>query len=215
MGTVFARNEVSPGSALVTGVTLFARRLSWYLRALGRNPLIRASDRLEAFAVLGVLATALFALPVAAQAGGQVYDAGVRTAEEQAQTRHSVKAVALEGSTSLPADFDNPAYVPAQWHEGSRLRTEQVIAPTEVTAGQPLTIWLDEAGKVVAAPQTAEDAELSAVAAAGTLWVVIVACSTLLALVIRRRLDRSRDRAWERELHLMAHNDDGWANRHI
>jgi hypothetical protein len=31
--------------------------------------------------------------------------------------------------------------------------------------------------------------------------------------MIRRGLDRARDRAWEREIRLFAHNDDGWANR--
>jgi hypothetical protein len=36
----------------------------------------------------------------------------------------------------------------------------------------------------------------------------------MVAFGMVRGLDRSRDRAWDRELHLMAHNDDGWANRH-
>ncbi|MET0700787.1 MAG: hypothetical protein ABWY93_14090 [Mycobacterium sp.] len=173
------------------------------------------SDRLEALAALAVLVTALFALPVATQAGSQIYDSGVRMADEQAQTRHPVQAVALEGSTSMPADFDNPVYIPAQWRQGNQLHTERVIAPMGVKVGQPMTIWLDDSGKVVAEPQTAQDAELSAVAAACSVWAVIVICSLLLALLIRKRLDMSRDRAWERELHLMAHNDDGWANRHI
>jgi hypothetical protein len=196
------------------GITSFARWFGWHLRVLGSNPLVRASDRLEALAVLAVFGTALIALPVAAQAGTLVYDAGARTATEQAHSRHSVQAVAVEGSSSMPADFDNPAYVRAQWREGTKLRTEQVVTPATVTAGQPLTIWLDNAGKVVAAPLTIEDAELSAAAAAATVWAVIVICSALVAFGIRRRLDHSRDRAWERELQLLAHNDDGWANRH-
>lgn len=196
-------------------VTSFARRFRWHLHALGFNPLIRASDRLEALAVLAVLVTALFAVPAAAHAGTLIYDAGVRTANEQAHSRHSVEAVAVEGSLSMPADFDGPAYVRAQWRAGTQLRTEPVITPATVKAGEPLTIWLDDTGKVVAAPLTADDARLSAVSAAGTVWIVIVVCSALAAFVIRRGLDRSRDRAWERELHLLAYNDDGWANRHI
>ena len=56
---------------------------------------------------------------------------------------------------------------------------------------------------------------MSAAGAAGILWGTIVTCSAFAALVVRRTLDRSRDRAWERELHLLAYNDDGWANRHI
>jgi hypothetical protein len=200
---------------MVMGVTLFARRFCWHLRALGRNPLVRASDRLEALAALAVVCTALLAVPVAAHARSQIYDEGARAADEQAHTRHSVSAVALDSRTSMPVDFDNPAHVRAQWHEGTRLRTERIVAPAIVKAGQPLTIWLDDTGKVTVAPLTTEDARFSAVAGSSIVWVAMVACSALLALVVRRRLDRSRDRAWERELRLMAHNDDGWANRHI
>ncbi len=195
-------------------VTSFAQHFRRQLRALGFNPLIRASDRLEVLAVLSVLATAIFALPFAADAGTMLYDAGVRTADEQAHSRHSVEAVAVEDSATLPAEFNDPSYVRAQWAEGTQLRSERVLTPTTVRAGEPLEIWLDNAGEVVAAPQTAADAELNAVVAAGTIWVALVACSALVAFVIRASLDRSRDRAWEHELHLLAHNDDGWANRH-
>jgi hypothetical protein len=165
--------------------------------------------------VLAVLATALFAVPPAAQAGTLMYDVGARTAMEQAQSRHSVDAIVVEGSAGLPVDFDNPSYVRAQWHEGAQVRTEQVITPTTVKAGEPVKIWLDSTGKVVAAPQTTYDAKLSAIVAAATVWVAIVACGALMAFFVRRALDRSRDRGWDRELHLLAHNDDGWANRHI
>ena len=37
--------------------------------------------------------------------------------------------------------------------------------------------------------------------------------SGAVSSLIRRGLDRSRYRSWERELHLLAYNDDGWANR--
>ena len=81
--------------------------------------------------------------------------------------------------------------------------------------GDPIELGLNDSGAVVAAPLTVEDAKVSAAGAAVILWVTIVACSAFPALVVRRTLDRSRDRAWERELHLLAYNDDGWANRHI
>src|SRR6478672_6724849 len=102
------------------GVTSFAQHLWWQLRAWGFNPLIRASDRLEALAVLSVLATAIFALPVAAQAGTMFYDAGVRTVDEQVHSRHSVEAVAVEDSATVPAEFDDPSY--SARHRRSRSR---------------------------------------------------------------------------------------------
>jgi hypothetical protein len=210
---VFARNSESTGRSGVTGVTLFAARCGWYVRAFGFNPLIRLTDRLEAFAVLAVLVSALFALPAAAMAGTMIYESGVRTATEQTQTRHSVDALVVDGA-GLPTDFETPAYVSAQWTEGTQTHTDRVASPATVRAGDHMTVWLDPAGTVVAAPRTAADAKIGAVAAAVAVWITVVACSAVLAFVVRVGLDRSRERAWERELHLLAHNDDGWANRH-
>jgi len=194
---------------------VFARRFAWYLRALGSNPLVRVSDRLEALVVLVVFATALIAVPVAATAGDLVRQTGLRNAEVQASTRHPVDAVVVVGSTAPPTEFDGPASVRAQWHEGTNLRTENVISPETVHAGDPMKLWLDEQGKVVPAPISANDADLAAISAAALVWAAIVSGAVLTALTVRLTLDRSRDREWERELHLMAHNDDGWANRHI
>jgi len=219
MGLVFARNGEFPVRSIVTGVTSFAGRFRWHVHALGFNPLIRITDRLEALAVLAALVTALLAIPAAAQAGTLVYESAVHTADEQAHSRHAVQALVVEGSRRMPADpegpaSDGPASVRAQWHEGSQVRTEQITSPSMAKTGESLTIWLDDTGKVVAAPLTADDAKLTAAITAGTVWIAIVVCGALAAFLIRRGLDKSRDRAWERELHLLAHNDDGWANRH-
>lgn len=189
-----------------------AGRLRWYLRALGFHPLVRAVDRLEALAVLCVLVAALFAIPVAVSAGTVVHDAAVRTAEQQAETRHSVQAVVVAG-VGAPTELDTPAYVRAQWHEGPQIRTESVLGPATVRPGDHMTVWLDESGKVVSAPLRVEDATVTATAAAMSFWISIVMCCALVAYLIRRGLDRSRHRAWDRELLLLAHNDDGWANR--
>jgi hypothetical protein len=214
MGVVFARNERTTSQTVVMAITQFAPRSRWFLRALGRNPLVRLSDRLEVLAALAVVAAALLAVPIAAMVKSEVYSATTRTAGEQAQSRHAVEALALE-STALLADYDNPGYVRVQWHDGGQLRDEKVTAPAPVKAGEALKIWVDDAGKVVAPPLTVEDAETGGVGAAVTVWVAIVVCGAVVAWVIRRGLDRARDRAWERELRLLAHNDDGWANRHL
>lgn len=198
---------------MVTAVTSFARRLRWLLRALGRNPLVRVSDRLEALAVLGVLTLAIVVAPFAAQVGDLTFEASMRTVNEQARDRHAVQAVVVVDSTGMPADFENSALVSAQWHEGSHVRTEQVVGPASIEAGAPLTIWLNDEGNVVAAPLTAFDAKVNSVGLAWTVWITAVAGGALAAFLLRRVLDRSRARSWERELQLMAHNDDGWANR--
>ena len=113
----------------------------------------------------------------------------------------------------VPTDLDTPTYVRAQWHEGTLTRTEAVVAPATVKPGDHMTVWLDQSAKVVAAPLKAGDAALTATVAAVAFWISIVMCCALMAYLVRRGLDRSRDRAWGRDLQLFAHNDDGWANR--
>ncbi len=55
----------------------------WVFRGLARNPLARMTDRVEAIAVLTVLATALLVVPTAAQSGADVYAAQVRAIAER------------------------------------------------------------------------------------------------------------------------------------
>ena len=114
----------------------------------------------------------------------------------------------------MPADLNNPAFVRVEWQDGTQVRTAEVVSPETVTAGAAVTIWLDNNGKVVSAPLTETDAKVSAVGVAWTVWITCMVFGVLAALLVRRGLDRLRLRAWERELVLLAHNDDGWANRH-
>ena len=195
-------------------VTSFAMRCRWHMRALGRNPLVRTSDRLEAFSVLAVLLMALLVIPVAAAAGRVTYESSMNTVREQTSSRHSVEAVALDGSTTMPVDFNGPAPLRVQWRDGSHTRTQDIFTAATVRKGAEVTVWLDDAGKVVAEPLQADDATLSAAVAELSVWVSLVAFGAFCAYVVRRSLDGYRARAWEREIQLMAHNDDGWANRH-
>ncbi|MGE2836020.1 Rv1733c family protein [Mycobacterium sp. SMC-4] len=197
----------------VMAVTRFALLFRWFLRVLGGSPLGRVSDRLEALSAVVVTVLVLFAVPLAALVKTEVYSAGARTADEQAQTRHAVEAQALESTAAL-ADFDNPGYVRVRWQGGGQFHEDTVIAPAPVEAGDAVRIWVDDAGKVVPAPVTVTDAEMAAVGAAVAVWLAVVGSCALATWVVRRGLDRARDHAWERELRLHVHNDDGRANRH-
>jgi hypothetical protein len=190
------------------------KQCRWYLRALGRHPLVRSTDRAEALSVLAVVVLALIAIPMATMLYDQTYVDRMNTVAEQAQTRHSVQATVVHGSTGLPTDFDTPAYVTAQWKEGSEVRSEQIVSPATVATGESLTVWLDDDGTVTGAPLQPVDAELSALGIAVVAWGLGVLFLIFGATAIRRILDRLRDRAWERELRLLTYNDDGWANRH-
>jgi hypothetical protein len=206
-------NRKTTARDALMGVRSFAQRSGWQLRALGRNPIIRVSDRLEAVAFLTVLMVSLLAIPFAARVEDQTYRSHLYIAAEQAHSRHSIEAVVLQGSLGMPTDFDTPPSVLVQWHEGARLRTEEVTSPGTVETGAPLTIWIDETGRVVAPPLTPNDIKISAISVGWTVWILIVVFTGLGALGVRLWLDRFRAHAWESALRVLAHNDDGWANR--
>lgn len=193
----------------------FVSRCRWFVRALGRNPLLRPSDRMEALAVVMVFVVALLAIPFASQAGDNTYDARMRIIDEQLRTRHSVEAVAVGNSgAAAPGRYNRPGPVRAEWREGTEVRSEMITSPVAVRKGDPLTVWVDTTGAVVPAPETPQVASSIAAGRTWTVWLGSVGLTILLACAARWALDRARARSWERELLLLTHNDDGWANRH-
>src|SRR5690349_12090091 len=187
----------------------------WVLRGLARNPLARVTDRVEAIAILVVLATALLVVPIAAQSGSDVYEAQMRAITEQTRSQHQVDAEVIRGTVQGAQRYSTGLPVLVQWREGSQTRTGRTTFPTPTATGQRVVIWLDKQGTIVDAPEREADAELSAFVRSAGVWLGSVALSVLIAYLVRRMLDRVRAKAWERELQLLAHNDDGWANRRI
>jgi len=189
-------------------------RCRWLVRALSRNPLVRASDRAEALVSLMVVVVAALAIPFASSAGDDAYDARMRIIDEQLRTRHSVEAVVVGVTNATVGRYSRPGPVRAQWREGTQVRSAMVSSATVVNPGAAVSVWLDDAGNVVSPPDTPQVARSIAAARAWTLWVGIVSTAVLIAVASRRVLDRQRARSWERELLVLAHNDDGWADRH-
>src|SRR5262245_48771345 len=162
-----------------------------------------------------VIAVAVVAIPFATDAGNEAYFARMHTISKQVQTRFPVEAVAVGDSTGPVGRFTRANTVRVQWREGTHTRTGVIASPAIVKAGAPLIIWLDTTGKVTAAPDTATAAKSDAVGRALVVWLGAVALGVLFARAVRRWLDRCRAAAWDRDVRLLAHNDDGWANRHI
>ena len=188
-------------------------RVRWLVHALSRNRLVRGSDRLEACAVLMVLAVALLVIPVAQRVGDETYADRMQQISRQHQSRHSVEAIATADSGSpAPRRFGAPVTVRVEWREGVHRRSEVVESPSFVKAKMPVTVWLDDAGAVVSAPDREADAQTVATNRAWASWFGIVGLCALLAFAIRRCLDLYRAASWQRELRLMAYNDDGWAS---
>jgi len=62
------------------------------LRLLGRDPLVRTTDRIEALVLVLAVVVSLLAAPITAAVGTAVYDSSRHIYAEQAHTRHTVTA---------------------------------------------------------------------------------------------------------------------------
>ena len=182
----------------------------WVLRACGRNPLVRASDRFELLIIaLGIL-VALVAAACAGALGTAVHDERSRVYVAQAETRHAVIARAIDESKVVLGVDDNAATrVNATWQVNGIEHTGSLAWDDAVKTGDPLRIWVDRDGKRVDAPTPTSQAGVDAVCVAYSAWQTVALVATGLVCWGRSRLERRRDSAWEREIRSLIHDDSG------
>jgi hypothetical protein len=186
----------------------------WVLRACGRNPLVRRTDRLELLIVaLGILVVVV-AAACAGALGTAVHDARSRVYIAQAQTRHTVTARAIDDSTIvLRADDNTATRVNARWQVNGTEHTANLKWDLAVKTGDPLTIWVDRNGDRVDAPTPISQAGADAVGVAYVVWQSVALAAAGLICWGRSRLDRRRDSAWERDIRCLIDDDGGRTNR--
>src|SRR4051794_16639127 len=169
---------------------------------LGRNPLRRRGDRLEAGLLMTTLLAALLVVPAAAAVGTTISNRAERSATAERAKVHPVRARTLENTAgSVPASPGlTITTVRVGWLDSSGAPHEgkaDVLIGT--TVGTELTIWLDQAGAITDAPRAPADDATVGIAVG--LTIPFVAWPMLLALFLlaRRPLDRRRAEQWARE----------------
>jgi hypothetical protein len=184
------------------------------VRAFGRNPLVRVGDRIEAVAVALAVTISLLAAPVAGAIGTAVHDARSQACAEAAHTRHTLTAiVTTTGHTAVTAPrYASATTVRARWRADGIEHSDAFNWDSAVTAGNQIEIWVDTHGKRVSPPAPPAQAAVDAVCAAVTIWLGVLAAAAALVGLVRWRLDRLRDVAWEREIRSLADNDGGRTN---
>jgi hypothetical protein len=183
----------------------------WWVRVLGRNPLVRRSDRIEVLVLsLAVLLT-IAAMPVVTTIGTSVHDARTRLYAEEAQTRHQVTATAIEDAVFEVEPNTVWITARASWNAGGRDHVGIVRWPSGVKRGDQQPIWVDKAGQSVPEPPPPTRADSDAIGVALSMWFGVVAAAAGLVYLVRRRLDHSRYRQWDRAINASRHND-GQAN---
>ena len=182
----------------------------WVLRAVGRNPLVRGSDRLELLIVAVGILFVVVAGACAGALGTAVHDARSRVYIAQAQTRHTVVAEAIDDSTIVFGVDDNmTTRVHARWQVNGTEHTGSVAPDHAVKTGDPLLIWVERDGSCVGAPTPTSQAGVDAVLAAYGAWQTVVLAAAALIWWSRSRLDRRRDSDWERDIRCLIHDNGG------
>lgn len=169
-----------------------------------RNPLRRASDRVET-AVLAVLVIAfLAAAPFTALAGGAWALARAHEAQlAQEASWHQVPALVLKVTSGVQSNGGYGALEPqaqARWKApDGKVVTGEIPIPPGTVAGATVPLWITGDGQLTDPPL--QDSQVTGDAVfAGT--VSVIALATLLAstgMLARRALDKRRMAAWDAE----------------
>jgi hypothetical protein len=181
----------------------------WIARAFGRNPLLRWTDRTEAWVIMFAIVAVLAATPVCAAAGVGVYRSHARLYAEQSRARHSVTATVVETGPRPHQPHSTSITVLAMWlvaGDGARGGEVQVAhtgwmsRDRAVNAGDHIDIWVDDAGTPVAPPTPPSQAGLDAVGCGVGIWLVAALGLTAAVGMVRSPLNRIRGVQWERDI---------------
>jgi hypothetical protein len=173
----------------------------WVLRAGGRNPLVRASDRVELLIIVLGISAVLLAGAFAGALGTAVHDARSRVYIAQGQTRHTVTARAINDSTTVfGADGNTATRVNVRWKVDGTEYTDSFNVAHAVKTGDPLRIWVDRNGNRVDAPMPTSQAGVDAFTVAYAAWQTVALAVAGLIYWAHSRLEHRRASAWEREI---------------
>jgi hypothetical protein len=169
------------------------------LLGLGRNPLRRRVDRLEALFLLTAVLAALLVIPAAAAFGSTIRNRAEHSAAEERAEVRPVQARTQENTAeAVPSSFGvTTTTVRVRWFDTSGSAHEDnahVLIGTK--AGTELTIWLDRAGVMARAPRPPADSIVLGVAAGVTMPLLAWPLLLVLFRFARRPLEDRRAQAW-------------------
>lgn len=188
------------------------RPMTWpVLRLFSRNPLIRLSDRIETAVVALAVLFVVVAAGGAGVMGTVIHDKQAQKYREQAQTRHTVVAWAVDDSQPTVSPETTPFIVHARWKVNGVDHLELLGWNRAAKAGDALEIWVDNYGRAVTAPRPIGRAVVDAVAAAFIGWVIAILAAAEVVGALCAHLRRIRDDQWDRDIRSLV--DGGFTNR--
>ena len=175
-------------------------RSSWLLRLIGRNPLVRGSDRFEAVVVGLVAVAAILVVPLACALGTSVHDARAADYARRGAAQHELIATVTSDSSPFSEPYSVRTFTPVQWTVDGVTHRDQALTPDTVKVGDRVPIWVDDHGALVARAPSSWQAVIDAVCAAVALWEGTIAGGLMMLKGLQHHLQRNRFAVWEREL---------------
>ncbi len=197
-------------NAVMDAFTVRLPRWPVLLRLLGRDPLVRTTDRIEALVVVLAVAVSLLAIPIAAAVGTAVYDSRRQAYAEQTDTRHTVAATVTDVPASQQILRTGTTTVPARWTAAGAEYTGAVEAQSTTKTGDTVEIWVDDNGVQVSAPTPTTRAAVEAATGALVIWISVAAIAATLSTLTRAVCDRIRSTGWQHDLDSLVGNGDGY-----
>ena len=184
-------------NAAMDAFTLRLPRWPVLLRLLGRDPLVRTTDRIEALVMVLAVVVSLLAIPIAAAVGTAVYDSRRQAYAEQTHTRHTVAATVTDVPASQQILRTGTITVPARWTAGGAEHTGAVKAQSTTKTGDTVEIWVDDNGAQAPAPTPTTRAAVEAATGALVIWISVAAIAATLSTLTRAVCDRIRFTGWQ------------------
>ena len=190
------------------GLGTFTVRLPrWrFMRLFGFNPLVRISDRVEAFVL--VLAVVVCFLPRRSPPPWELRS----TTPAAANTPSRPKLVKCDRHSHRPQGRLHDSLGPtitvlARWFAAGTEHTGPVSTPPGVKTGDSIDIWVGEDGSHVGPPpKTAYD---EAVAVASAIWFSVAIVAGVLVAGTRAALNRAHHAQWQDDFDNLVGDGDG------
>jgi hypothetical protein len=168
-----------------------------------RNPLLRASDRVEAL----VVALAVMVSLLAAAVGTAVHDSRRDVYAAQHHTRHLVTATITDDTAAHNISRTNTPTMAARWSAAGAEHTGAITAQSATKPGDHAAIWVDNNGAATDEPTPTTRAGVDAVTAALFMWAGVTAAAAILLAATQAVCDRIRAIRWQHAIDTLIGRD--------
>ena len=187
---------------------------SGLLSRLGRNRLVRASDRLEAIATIALFVVAVAIIPVVTTVASTLYRQQAAMYVQQAEAVHQITARVTEASSTKPGPGMGDVHPTIiSWDVNGLPRSGSINWSEPLAVGRQIQVWVDATGKLDHAPVSADHAVADAAVAGVLLWSAGVGVGVGGLRWFVWQLDKRRNARWDDEFRALVDGDGGRANR--